>query len=141
MRNENNIEQFIETVDEAWQLSVLEKDFLETSLTAIFEGTTRDISEWVDNYTNADWDAILTEIPNYVIQRYVEDYLDLVEQSSVEEKTLEDFDDEEIEEEYFDRFGIERIDIVAKAQLEEMTELFYSLDFISRENVLKELRK
>lgn len=63
----------------------------------------------------------------------------------MKKKSIRDFDDEDLLDELcrrdldWDNYG-GNVDIITDLQMEEMNELFSNLDFISRENILKELR-
>ena len=101
------------------------------------------LSEFIGYFVTRDYSEILNFVPSSYKEDWAEwnGYKD--EDDCPEEKTLEDFDDDEIEQEYFDRFdkGHNRVDIVTNSQFEEMSDLFLSLSFTEREELLKQIRK
>ena len=122
---------------------MVETELLENVLNIIKRG--EDISElpeFIEYFVIKDYEEILDFIPSSYKEDWAEwnGYKD--EDDCPEEKTLEDFDDDEIEQEYFDRKDVgHRVDIVTDSQFEEMSDLFLSLSFSERENLLNQLRK
>lgn len=142
-RKEIELERFIDEIDHTWKLSVTETELLEDVLNAIRTESFSEIKKIIDFWENSDFEELLDMIPNYAKESWASYNGFIDEYDCPAQKTLEDFDDDEIEQEYFDRFdrGCNRIDIVTDSQYKEMSDLFLSLDFISRENILKQLRK
>lgn len=142
-RKEIELERFIDEIDNTWKLSVTEVELLEDVLNIIKRG--EDISElpnFIEYFVAKDYSEILDFIPSSYKEDWAEwnGYKD--EDDCPAQKTLDDFDDDEIEQEYFDRNNVgQRVDIVTNSQFGEMSDLFLSLDFISRENLLKQMRK
>ena len=142
-RKEIELERFIDEIDNTWKLSVIEVELLEDVLNIIKRG--EDISElpnFIEYFVAKDYSEILDFIPSSYKEDWAEwnGYKD--EDDCPAQKTLDDFDDDEIEQEYFDRNNVgQRVDIVTNSQFGEMSDLFLSLDFISRENLLKQMRK
>ena len=142
-RKEIELERFVDEIDHTWKLSPIETELLEDVLNIIKRG--EDISElpeFIEYFVAKDYSEILDFIPSSYKEDWAEwnGYKD--EDDCPEEKTLDDFDDDEIEQEYFDRNNVgQRVDIVTNSQFGEMSDLFLSLDSISRENLLKQLRK
>ena len=142
-RKEIELERFRDEIDNTWKLSVTEVELLEDVLNIIKRG--EDISElpnFIEYFVAKDYSEILDFIPSSYKEDWAEwnGYKD--EDDCPAQKTLDDFDDDEIEQEYFDRNNVgQRVDIVTNSQFGEMSDLFLSLDFISRENLLKQMRK
>lgn len=129
-RKEKNIEQFIEEIDKDWKLTLNEEEFLDSVFNLILEGETEKVANIVNLYYSGEYEELLELIPNSDIEYYAHRNLDLIEESDCdceEQKTLGDFDDDEIKEEYFDRFeGYRNSDIVTDLNVEEMNNLFLS---------------
>ena len=80
-------------------------------------------------------------IPDYYISNYASFNLNMIEKGDCEVKSLEDFDDDEIKEEYFDRFDIVHSgDIVTDMNLEEMSELFLSFSPQKQQDIINFLK-
>ena len=142
-RTEIELERFIDEIDNTWKLSVVEVELLESILDAIRTESYGEIKKIIGFWENSDYEELLDMIPNYTKENWAS-YNGFIDESDCPaQKTLEDFDDDEIEQEYFDRFdrGHNRVDIVTNSQFGEMSNLFLSLDFISREKLLNQLRK
>ena len=128
-RKEKQLQEFKELINRDWQLSIDEDEILENIL-EIFR--TRDLKkqEQLSYIPFDDVKELLETLDDYAIKSFAETYLNMIEERDCdcdEEKTLEDFDDNEIKEEYFDRFDVAgSLDIISDMHLEEMTELFLS---------------
>jgi len=142
-RKEIDLERFISEIDYTWKLSITETELLEEVLNIIKRGDDiTDLSEFIEYFVLKDYSEILDFIPS----SYKEDWAEwngYKDEDDCEEKTIEDFDDDEVEQEYFDRFDKTnyRIDIVTDSQFNEMSDLFLSLSFTEREKLLNKLRR
>ena len=142
-RKEIELERFISEIDHIWKLSVTETELLEGVLNIIKIGEDiTDLAEFIDYFVEKDYSEILDFVPS----SYKEDWAEwngYTDEDDCKEKTLEDFEDDEIEQEYFDRFDKTnyRRDIVTDIQYNEMSDLFLSLSFTEREKILKQIRK
>ena len=86
-------------------------------------------------------ESLLDMIPDYYINNYASFNLNMIEKGDCEVKSLEDFDDDEIKEEYFDRFDIvHSSDIVTDMNLEEMSELFLSFSPQKQQDIINFLK-
>ena len=143
-RTDKQKDDLLKVINGTWKLSIEEIGFLDYVLSLTKQRERVDNLHYLlESYVERDWSEILELIPDDDIETCAEYHLNMVhERDCAEEKTLDDFDDDEIEQEYFDRNNVgQRVDIVTNSQFGEMSDLFLSLDFISRENLLKQLRK
>jgi hypothetical protein len=131
IRKEKHIEGFIEQVDRQWKLSINEEDFLDSVFNLILQGETNKVANIVNLYYEGNYEELLELIPNSDIEYYAQKSLGLIDDwdcDCKEQKTLEDSDDDEIKEEYFDRFKEYRNgNIVSDLNFDEMSNLFLSL--------------
>ena len=141
-RKEKELQKFKELINKEWKLSTAEEDFLDTILNLILTQDSKKASEFLESYLSKEWEEVLEMIPNYYVENYASYNLDTIDESDYgEEKTLEDFDDEEIKEEYFDRFDIVHYgDIVTDMNLEEMSELFLSFSPQKQQDIINFLK-
>ena len=140
-RATNQLQKFKELVNKEWKLSIAEEDFLDTILNLLLAQDSKKTSDFLENYLSGEWEEVLEAVPNYYIEGYASDYLDMIESGDCEDKSLEDYDDEEIKEEYLDRFNIVHAgDIVSDMNLEEMTELFLSFSPQKQNEVINLLK-
>ena len=144
IRKEKQLLGFKELINREWQLSIDEDELLENIL-EIFR--TRDLKkqEQLSYIPFDDVKELLKTLDDYDIQRYAETHLDMVDDDDCdcdEEKTIEDFDDNEIKEEYFYRFDVAgSLDIISDMHLEEMTELFLSFSPQKQQDILNYLKQ
>lgn len=143
-REQKQLEKFKTLITKEWKLSLGEEDFLDTILNLLLTQNSKKTSDFLESYLSEEWEEVLEVIPNYYIQDYSEDILNMIDEGDCdcdEEKTLEDFDNDEIKEEYFDRFDIVRAgDIVSDMNFEEMSELFLSFSPQKQNEVINTLR-
>ena len=126
-RTNKKLEEFKELIDRDWQLSLEEDEFLDSVLNLLLSRETKKAAEIINLFYSEEWESLLDMIPDYYISNYTSFNLNMIEEGDCEVKSLEDFDDDEIKEEYFDRFDIVHSgDIVTDMNLEEMSELFLS---------------
>lgn len=137
-REQKQLDKFKTLITKDWKLSLAEEDFLDTILNLLLAQDSKKTSDVLENYLSEEWEEVLESIPNYYIKEYSLDYLDMIEESDCdEEKSLEDFDDDEIKEEYFDRFDvIHSNDIVTDMHFDEMSELFLSFSPQKQQNII-----
>lgn len=130
-RREKQLEEFKDFINKDWQLSLNENEFLDSVLNVLLLHETKKAVEIIDFFYSEEWDNLLDLIPERQIRYYVERSLNMIDEDECDcedQKTLEDFDDDEIKEEYFDRFEEYRKgDIVTDLNVEEMNNLFLSL--------------
>lgn len=129
LRKEKHIKEFIEEVDRQWQLNLNEQEFLDSAFNLILQGDAVKVANIVNLYYEENYEELLKLIPNMDVEYYAMRHLDLVEDEDCEdEKTLEDFDDDEIIEEYFDRVDgkYKNNSIITDLNVEEMNNLFLS---------------
>lgn len=126
-RKEKQLEDFKTLITKEWKLSLAEEDFLDTILNLLLTQDSKKVNDVLDSYLREDWEEVLEMIPDYYVENYASYNLDMLEAGDCKEKSLEDFDDDEIKEEYLDRFNIvHNGNIVSDMNLEEMSELFLS---------------
>ena len=135
-------EQWIEEISKEWELSINESEFLEDCLDLIqYRDAVTVAQKLLNFYFENEWDNLLEMIPANAVKNYAEMEFDLIDVDDCdceEEKTLDDFDDDEIEAEYSYR-GLgrsEKLDIVTDSQLEELTSKFLAADFSTRQSIL-----
>lgn len=97
----------------------------------------------VESFVEKEWYNVLDLIPIFMKEDWAERHDFIKEEDcDYEEPSLEDFTDDEIEEEYFDRKDVgHRIDIILDSQLDELTSSFLAADFKTQELILEQLRK
>ena len=140
-RREKQLQEFKELINKEWKLSLQEEDFLDTILNLILTQDSKKVSEFLESYLSEDWEEVLELVPDSQIESYASYNLDMIESSDCEVKSLEDFDDDEIKEEYFDRFDIVHSgDIVTDMNLEEMSELFLSFSPQKQQDIINFLK-
>lgn len=140
-REQKQLEKFKTLITKEWKLSIQEEDFLDTILNLLSAQNSKKTSDVLESYLSEEWEEVLEAIPNYHIENYASDYLDMIESGDCEDKSLEDYDDEEIKEEYLDRFNIVHAgDIVSDMNLEEMSELFLSFSPQKQNEVINLLK-
>jgi len=129
-RREKQLQEFKELINRDWQLSLDEDEFLDSVLNLLLSRETRKAAEIVNFFYAEQWEDLLELIPENPIKNYAEFHYDMIDEGDCdcdEEKTLEDFDDWDIKEEYSERFGTkEALDIITEMHLKEMTDLFLS---------------
>ena len=129
-RKEKQLQEFKELINRDWQLSLDEDEFLDSVLNLLLSRETKKAAEIVNFFYAEQWEYLLELIPENPIKNYAEFHYDMIDEGDCncdEEKTLEDFDDWDIKEEYSERFGTkEALDIITEMNLSEMTDLFLS---------------
>ena len=129
-RREKQLQEFKELINRDWQLSLDEDEFLDSVLNLLLSRETKKAAEIVNFFYAEQWEDLLELIPENPIKNYAEFHYDMIDEGDCnrdEEKTLEDFDDWDIKEEYSERFGTkEALDIITEMNLSEMTDLFLS---------------
>ena len=140
-RKEKQLQEFKELINRDWQLSLDEDEFLDSVLNLLLSRETKKASEIVNFFYSEEWENLLELIPDYYISNYASFNLNMIEEGDCEVKSLEDFDDDEIKEEYFDRFDIIHSgDIVTDMNLEEMSELFLSFSPQKQQDIINFLK-
>ena len=126
-RKEKQLQEFKELINRDWQLSLDEDEFLDSVLNLLLSRETKKAAEIINLFYSEEWESLLDMIPDYYISNYASFNLNMIEEGDCEVKSLEDFDDDEIKEEYSERFGTkEALDIITEMHLKEMTDLFLS---------------
>ena len=129
-RREKQLQEFKELINRDWQLSLDEDEFLDSVLNLLLSRETKKAAEIVNLFYSEEWEDLLELIPENPIKNYAEFHYDMIDEGDCdcdEEKTLEDFNDWDIKEEYSERFGKkEALDIITEMHLKEMTDLFLS---------------
>ena len=144
-RTKNSANALIKDVDSVWQLSISEEEFLETVFNFLLARDTNKANTLLSSLKNGDWEELLKEIPKNAVINFSESFLDMIEESEVEDcKELRDFSTEDLLNEC-DRRGLnweeyEKTDIITQSQLEELTDLFLSADLNKRQEILKQLQ-
>ena len=143
-RREKQLQEFKELINRDWQLSLDEDEFLDSVLNLLLSRETRKAAEIVNFFYAEQWEDLLELIPENPIKNYAEFHYDMIDEGDCdcdEEKTLEDFDDWDIKEEYSERFGTkEALDIITEMNLSEMTDLFLSLSPQKQSEIIKLLQ-
>ena len=140
-RKEKQLQEFKELINRDWQLSLDEDEFLDSVLNLLLSRETKKASEIVNFFYSEERENLLELIPDYYISNYASFNLNMIEEGDCEVKSLEDFDDDEIKEEYFDRFDIIHSgDIVTDMNLEEMSELFLSFSPQKQQDIINFLK-
>ena len=140
-RREKQLQEFKELINRDWQLSLDEDEFLDSVLSLLLSRETKKAAEIVNFFYSEEWENLLDMIPDYYISNYASFNLNMIEKGDCEVKSLEDFDDDEIKEEYFDRFDIVHSgDIVTDMNLEEMSELFLSFSPQKQQDIINFLK-
>ena len=140
-RREKQLQEFKELINRDWQLSLDEDEFLDSVLNLLLSRETKKAAEIVNLFYSEEWESLLDMIPDYYISNYTSFNLNMIEEGDCEVKSLEDFDDDEIKEEYFDRFDIVHSgDIVTDMNLEEMSELFLSFSPQKQQDIINFLK-
>lgn len=142
-RREKQLQEFKELINKDWQLSLEEDEFLDSVLNLLLSRETKKASEIVNFFYSEEWENLLELIPEYPIKNYAEFHYDMIDEGDCdEEKTLEDFDDNELLEEcsYRGLSKIESADIVTEINLEEMTDLFLSFSPQKQLEIIKLLQ-
>ena len=140
-RKEKQLQEFKELINRDWQLSLDEDEFLDSVLSLLLSRETKKAAEIINLFYSEEWESLLDMIPDYYISNYASFNLNMIEGGDCEVKSLEDFDDDEIKEEYFDRFDIVHSgDIVTDMNLEEMSELFLSFSPQKQQDIINFLK-
>ena len=140
-RREKQLQEFKELINRDWQLSLDEDEFLDSVFSLLLSRETKKAAEIINLFYSEEWESLLDMIPDYYISNYASFNLNMIEKGDCEVKSLEDFDDDEIKEEYFDRFDIVHSgDIVTDMNLEEMSELFLSFSPQKQQNIINFLK-
>ena len=140
-RKEKQLQEFKELINRDWQLSLDEDEFLDSVLNLLLSRETKKAAEIINLFYSEEWESLLDMIPDYYISNYASFNLNMIEEGDCEVKSLEDFDDDEIKEEYFDRFDIVHSgDIVTDMNLEEMSELFLSFSPQKQQDIINFLK-
>lgn len=143
-RREKQLQEFKELINRDWQLSLDEDEFLDSVLNLLLSRETKKAAEIVNFFYAEQWEDLLELIPENPIKNYAEFHYDMIDEGDCdcdEEKTLEDFDDWDIKEEYSERFGTkEALDIITEMHLKEMTDLFLSFSPQKQDDIIKLIR-
>ena len=140
-RTNKKLQEFKELINRDWQLSLDEDEFLDSVLNLLLSRETKKAAEIINLFYSEEWESLLDMIPDYYISNYTSFNLNMIEEGDCEVKSLEDFDDDEIKEEYFDRFDIVHSgDIVTDMNLEEMSELFLSFSPQKQQDIINFLK-
>ena len=143
-RKEKQLQEFKELINRDWQLSLDEMEFLDSVLNLLLSRETKKAAEIVNFFYAEQWEDLLELIPENPIKNYAEFHYDMIDEGDCdcdEEKTLEDFDDWDIKEEYSERFGTkEALDIITEMNLSEMTDLFLSFSPQKQDDIIKLIR-
>ena len=140
-RTNKKLQEFKELINRDWQLSLDEDEFLDSVLNLLLSRETKKAAEIINLFYSEEWESLLDMIPDYYISNYASFNLNMIEKGDCEVKSLEDFDDDEIKEEYFDRFDIVHSgDIVTDMNLEEMSELFLSFSPQKQQDIINFLK-
>ena len=140
-RREKQLQEFKELINRDWQLSLDEDEFLDSVFSLLLSRETKKAAEIINLFYSEEWESLLDMIPDYYISNYASFNLNMIEKGDCEVKSLEDFDDDEIKEEYFDRFDIVHSgDIVTDMNLEEMSELFLSFSPQKQQDIINFLK-
>ena len=140
-RKEKQLQEFKELINRDWQLSLDEDEFLDSVLNLLLSRETKKAAEIINLFYSEEWESLLDMIPDYYISNYTSFNLNMIEKGDCEVKSLENFDDDEIKEEYFDRFDIVHSgDIVTDMNLEEMSELFLSFSPQKQQDIINFLK-
>ena len=140
-RTNKQLEDFKELIDREWQLNLNEEEFLDSVFSLLLSRETKKAAEIINLFYSEEWESLLDMIPDYYISNYTSFNLNMIEEGDCEVKSLEDFDDDEIKEEYFDRFDIVHSgDIVTDMNLEEMSELFLSFSPQKQQDIINFLK-
>ena len=140
-RTNKKLEEFKDLIDRDWQLDLNEMEFLDSVLNLLLSRETKKAAEIINLFYSEEWESLLDMIPDYYISDYASFNLNMIEKGDCEVKSLEDFDDDEIKEEYFDRFGTkEALDIVTEMHLKEMSELFLSFSPQKQQDIINFLK-
>ena len=140
-RTNKQLEDFKELINRDWQLNLNEEEFLDSVFSLLLSRETKKAAEIINLFYSEEWESLLDMIPDYYISNYASFNLNMIEKGDCEVKSLEDFDDDEIKEEYFDRFDIVHSgDIVTDMNLEEMSELFLSFSPQKQQDIINFLK-
>ena len=140
-RTNKKLQEFKELINRDWQLNLNEEEFLDSVFSLLLSRETKKAAEIVNLFYSEEWESLLDMIPDYYISNYASFNLNMIEEGDCEVKSLEDFDDDEIKEEYFDRFDIVHSgDIVTDMNLEEMSELFLSFSPQKQQDIINFLK-
>ena len=140
-RTNKKLQEFKELINRDWQLSLDEEEFLDSVFSLLLSRETKKAAEIINLFYSEEWESLLDMIPDYYISNYASFNLNMIEKGDCEVKSLEDFDDDEIKEEYFDRFDIVHSgDIVTDMNLEEMSELFLSFSPQKQQDIINFLK-
>jgi len=129
-------EDIRETITKAWNLSITEKDALDSFIEVLKAGDLGKL-KLVTSVLKEDWDYVLDRIPDSEIESYAEHDLDM--ETS---KTIDDFEDSELLEEVRNR-GLdteETTNLKDDTDREELLELFFSKPWVERDKILKQLK-
>ncbi len=160
MENREEIEvlDILTFVENTWKLSETEYNILESFLYSLKEQNTIELKQ-LEHLLNGEYFALLRGLDDSVIAEYATEELDLIpsdwEDSLVD--ALEDLGFNFIEKVSdaqminalendgwtvtMDDFVVERRDIVTDMQVEEMNNLFLSLDSFSREKIINQIKE
>ena len=140
-RTNKKLQEFKELINRDWQLNLNEEQFLDSVFSLLLSRETKKAAEIINLFYSEEWESLLELIPDYYISNYASFNLNMIEKGDCEVKSLEDFDDDEIKEEYFDRFDIVHSgDIVTDMNLEEMSELFLSFSPQKQQDIINFLK-
>ncbi|MGB4898938.1 MAG: hypothetical protein WBP57_11015 [Ignavibacteria bacterium] len=135
-RTNKKLEEFKELIDRDWQLSLEEDEFLDSVLNLLLSRETKKAAEIVNFFYSEEWENLLELIPDRQIRYYAERDLNMIDEDDCdceEQLTLEDFDNEELIAEIYDRGyttfyqHTSKSNIITDMNLSEMNELFLSL--------------
>ena len=135
-RKEKQLQEFKELINRDWQLSLDEDEFLDSVLNLLLSRETKKAAEIINLFYSEEWESLLDMIPDRQIRYYAERDLNMIDEDDCdceEQLTLEDFDNEELIAEIYDRGyttfyqHTSKSNIITDMNLSEMNELFLSL--------------
>jgi hypothetical protein len=158
IRKDEEVEEILEYTKGVWKLTINERDVLESFLYSLKEQNIEELKQ-IEHLLNGEDFELLQGLNDRVVIDYATEELDLIssewEDSLVD--ALEDLNFDFIDKvsdtqmiDYLENDGwtvtmddyvIERRDIVTNMQIEEMNNLFLSLDLFSREKIINQIKE
>lgn len=153
MKNRNNkhIENTMDEIAYHWNLSINEEEILDSFLILLKDGDVNKLKQ-IEYLLNGEYEELLKIIPDNVLIRHCENRLGMVTKEYMNEVLNEDYDFslgnihlseicQVAENKGYKVLKKENNSIVEDMQIEEIKELFLSLSWAEKEELLNKLRK
>ena len=147
-RKQKDVEDILDFIKSKWKLSLVEEDVLDSVLLSFSAQKIEEIDK-IKYLVNDEIRQLLHVLNDYEIIDYAQDYLNMIDESDVEEcdncTDLEEYSDDELLDECDRRdlkleVDTDYRDIVSQAMAQEWMELFENMTMQQRDLYINQIR-